>query len=196
MNIKKVLTCTVILFLSASPAFSQIIGTLQANRLNLLNTYESGARPASLGGAFTAVSDDAFALVYNPAGLTQIRKKELSFGINYYSRDLSTNYRGYNSLIPNSSTGISHLATIYPFPTYRGNLVLGFGVFRVGDSNLEYFKSAYRSDLSGTIKNILNQTGTIYQYRFGAGIDISPRIAVGANLIVWDESLQFVEKIS
>jgi hypothetical protein len=196
LNIKKVLICTVILFLNAVPARSQIIGTLQADRLNLLNTYESGARPASLGGAFTAISDDAFALLYNPAGLTQIKKKELSFGIHYAANDLSTNYLGYNSLIPNSSTGISHLTTVYPLPTYRGSLVLGFGIFRVGDSNLEYFKSAYLDDLSGTVRNRLNQTGTIYQYRFGAGIDVSPRVAVGANLIVWDESLQFIEEIS
>ncbi|MCD6380394.1 UPF0164 family protein [bacterium] len=184
------------LFINTAPARSQIIGTLQADRLNLLNTYESGARPASLGGAFTAISDDAFALIYNPAGLTQIKKKELSFGIHYAANDRSNNYLGYNSLIPNSSTGISHLATVHPFPTYRGSLVLGFGIFRVGDSNLEYSKSAYLSDLLGTIRNTLNQTGTIYQYRFGAGIDISPKVAIGANLIVWDESLQFIEEIS
>ena len=138
MNIRKAAISIFITLLCAVPARSQIIGTLQLDRLNLLNTYESGARPASLGGAYTAVSDDAFALIYNPAGLTQIKKKELSFGIHYAAKDLTTNYMGYNSLIPNSSTGIGHLTTVYPYPTYRGSLVLGFGIFRVANSNLEY----------------------------------------------------------
>jgi len=177
-------------------ARSQIIGSLQADRLGFLNTYQSGGRAASLGGAYTAVSNDAFALIYNPAGLTQIKKKELSFGIHYSTEDLSTNYDGHNFLLPNSSAGISHLTTVYPFPTYRGSLVLGFGVFKVADSDLEYFKSSYRADLNGTVTNTLNQTGNIYQYRFGAGVDISPRIAAGANLVVWDGSSGFVEDIS
>ena len=196
MNIRKTAISIFIALLCAVPARSQIIGTVQLDRLNLLNTYGSGARPASLGGAYTAVSDDAFALIYNPAGLTQIKKKELSFGIHYNARDLTTNYMGYNSLIPNSSTGIGHLTTVYPYPTYRGSLVLGFGIFRVANSNLEYLKTAWRSDLSGIIRNTFNQTGTIHQYRFGAGVDISPRVAVGANLVIWDESAQFIEEIS
>ncbi|MDZ7860071.1 MAG: UPF0164 family protein [Candidatus Krumholzibacteriota bacterium] len=196
MNKGKIVIFTVIMLFSAISSRSQIIGTMQADRLDLLNTYQSGGRAASLGGAYTAVSNDAFALIYNPAGLTQINKKELSFGIYYSTEDLSTNYDRYNSLLPNSSTGISHLTTVYPFPTYRGSFVIGFGVFRVANSDLEYFKNSRRDDLNGTIRNTLIQTGNIYQYRFGAGVDISPRIAAGANLVVWDGSSGFVEDIS
>jgi len=32
-----------------------------------------GARPMAMGGAYTAVADDAFAVYYNPAGLAQVR---------------------------------------------------------------------------------------------------------------------------
>lgn len=37
-----------------------------------------GARPLGMGGAFTAVSDDANALFYNPAGLADIKESRLS----------------------------------------------------------------------------------------------------------------------
>ena len=41
---------------------------------------ESGARPIGMGGAFTAVADDAYAIHYNPAGLAQVRRMEFTSG--------------------------------------------------------------------------------------------------------------------
>ena len=37
-----------------------------------------GARPLGMGGAFTALSDDANALFYNPAGLANIKETRVS----------------------------------------------------------------------------------------------------------------------
>ncbi len=37
-----------------------------------------GARAVGLGGAFTAIADDAFALYYNPAGMANLSRKEFS----------------------------------------------------------------------------------------------------------------------
>ena len=37
-----------------------------------------GARPLGMGGAFTAISDDANALFYNPAGLANIKVTTVS----------------------------------------------------------------------------------------------------------------------
>ena len=61
-------------------------GTTSAPFLKIL----PGARPASLGGAFAAVSDSPDACYYNPSGLFQIKNPQLSFmhlvyleGINY-----------------------------------------------------------------------------------------------------------------
>ena len=50
------------------------VGTTAANFLNL----EVGARAISLGGAFTAVANDASALKWNPAGLTYFNRISLS----------------------------------------------------------------------------------------------------------------------
>ncbi|MFH1008894.1 MAG: hypothetical protein V1800_15570 [Candidatus Latescibacterota bacterium] len=40
--------------------------------------YKTGARPASMGGSFVAVADDANAIFLNPSGLTQLDGKELT----------------------------------------------------------------------------------------------------------------------
>ena len=51
----------------------------------VLNSYGAfkdmgwGARPVSMGGAYTAVSDDANAVIYNPAGMVQIANVDSTF---------------------------------------------------------------------------------------------------------------------
>ncbi|MDI6782300.1 MAG: PorV/PorQ family protein, partial [bacterium] len=48
----------------------------------------AGARASGMGEAFCAVSDDTYALYYNPAGLCQLTQKQLSFTHNKWLRDL------------------------------------------------------------------------------------------------------------
>src|ERR1043166_3350945 len=64
------------------------------------NDIVTGARPQGMGGAFVAVADDANALYWNPAGLTQLDSAEATF---MHSNDyditvgpqLNTDYVGF-----------------------------------------------------------------------------------------------------
>ena len=38
-----------------------------------------GARPMGMGGAYTATANDAYSIIWNPAGLTQIQGQQASF---------------------------------------------------------------------------------------------------------------------
>ena len=67
-----------------------------------------GARETSLGGAFTAVADNADAVYYNPAGLTLLKKPEVSFTYNKYIEGMTQQW----------------LAAAYPWKSGT----LGFGV--------------------------------------------------------------------
>lgn len=67
-----------------------------------------GARPAGMGGAFTAIADDVNAALYNPAGLMQLKSPEMSFMYSqlYTGLDevtLNLNYLAY--VHPTSSAG-------------------------------------------------------------------------------------------
>ncbi len=50
------------------------VGAAWGQTLLSLYELERGARPAALGGAFTGLADDAYALVYNPAGLAFLER--------------------------------------------------------------------------------------------------------------------------
>jgi long-subunit fatty acid transport protein len=53
-----------------------------------------GARPAAMGGAFTAVSDDASAVFYNPAGMVRVKKVDFMFSHTNWISDINHEYVG------------------------------------------------------------------------------------------------------
>jgi hypothetical protein len=65
----------------------QKAGTTTANILEV----RLGTRPAAMGGAFIALSDDANAIDYNPAGLGFLHKNELQFNQNKYFDEVISN---------------------------------------------------------------------------------------------------------
>jgi tetratricopeptide (TPR) repeat protein len=60
--------------LATVPAFGESTG----GQVGQFLYFGSGARAMAMGGAFTAVSDDASATYWNPAGMSQITRKELT----------------------------------------------------------------------------------------------------------------------
>jgi long-chain fatty acid transport protein len=202
MMVKRILVlgCTVLVAATCCPreADSQVSSALTLERLGMLTTPGTGARPFAMGGAFTAVSDDAFALLYNPAGLAQIRRKEVSIGLHHANDDITNDFTGLAVEKSHTYTAFGHFSAVYPYPTYRGSLVVGFGIFRVGTSELETMRGGIIEDpdvANGYAENLLLQSGNIYQYHLGVGLDISPRLALGAGLVIWDESTDFTEEI-
>ncbi len=191
-----IMAVTAALAFSPITADAQIMGLLSLDRLSLLDTQGTGARPLAMGGAYTGVSDDAFALLYNPAGLTQIEDREISFGIHHRQAGIEGIYDGLRTSTDNSNTSFGHLAMVQPISSYDNNIVFGLGVFRAGSSDVEYIRNAIRPDLGGTLGNSLLQSGSIYQYRFGLGAELTPRISVGATLVLWNESVDLKENVS
>ena len=176
-------------------AHSQILAGLALEKLGLLGMQGTGARPFAMGGAYTAVSDDAFGLIYNPAGLAEIPRKEISIGLHQRNDEITNTYGNLSAAQSSSHTSLGHLTAVYPYPTYRGSLVFGLGVFQVGNSNIESIKSAYLEGIPASVENSFIQSGTIYQYHFGLAFDLSPRVALGASLVLWNESVDFTDRI-
>jgi hypothetical protein len=86
-----------------------------------------GARPAGMGGAFTAVSDDVNAVLYNPAGAAHATSAQAAFthGRPFTGLDdakLNTNF--FSALVPVSDAGAFGLAwSSLVAPVYQQNTV-------------------------------------------------------------------------
>jgi long-subunit fatty acid transport protein len=90
---------------------------------NSLNRPGSGARAAGMGNAFIAVSDDGTAASWNPAGLSQLRKPEISLVQSgsrrttdldgYRARDESAVFTTLTT--PNTAVDIEFASVAVPF---------------------------------------------------------------------------------
>lgn len=70
---------------------SKSVGTTSADFLNL----PVGARAAAMGGAYSAIAEEASAIYWNPAGLAQIPKLSVIFMRSQYVADISYQYAAY-----------------------------------------------------------------------------------------------------
>jgi len=143
----------------------------------LVQRLGTGARPLGMGGAYTAVSDDAFALLYNPAGLAQVRRIEVTAGLQKRSNKNLVAYLGEGSESPLSRSHIQSLGFVYPFPTYRGSLVMGLSYERVAPLDNEYFRSGFKAVEEETEE--LLDDGSVGAYQAGLALEVSENLALG-----------------
>lgn len=109
-----ILATALTLALGASPAragasfSSDAVGTVGSDFLNL----GAGAKAMAMGGAYTAVAEDASGAYWNPAGLVQINRMSATFMRASYLEDITYQYAAYaHRLSPYSVIGVSMMAT-------------------------------------------------------------------------------------
>ncbi|MBI4553097.1 MAG: tetratricopeptide repeat protein [Candidatus Latescibacteria bacterium] len=160
----------VVLALSAAPARSQALRQVLV-----------GARPMGLGGAFVGIADDANAITWNPAGLPQLQRQEVT--------------SMYSDLF---GLGVKHLYGGYVFPVSDNNAV-GVDTYHIGfdDTELQYgqlkvnlsYGYRWRRILSGgaTVKYVRANTGqdnVTLDNAGGVGVDVGLLVAPHPKLRV------------
>ncbi len=130
----KILSAIILLFVTATNAQNYN----DAIRLGFPG-LGSNARALGMGNAFNALSDDASASYFNPAGFGLIKKMELSGGLSFTNFDNTTTFFGKETNDNTTNTSLNRVSFALPFPTYQGSLVFG----------LSYHKS---KELTGIVK--------------------------------------------
>jgi len=71
----------------------------------------AGSRAAGMGEAFTAVSNDASATYWNPAGLASLENGQVLVTNNRWFQDISNNFAAVNFNIGKTAVGLSYIGT-------------------------------------------------------------------------------------
>jgi hypothetical protein len=148
--------------------------------LPMVQRIGSGVRALGMGGAYTALSNDADGLASNPAGLVRARFAEFSGSIQSRSLETRTVYAGSEESTPLDQSRIHSVGFVYPFPTWRGNLVIGFAYNREVDFDQEYARAGGASAATREEERILEEGG-LSGWRMGMAVDVSPSLALGAT---------------
>jgi long-subunit fatty acid transport protein len=173
----------------------------------------SNARALGMGNAFNALSDDASAAYFNPAGFGLLKKLELSGGLSITSFDNNTTFFGKQSQDNTTNTSFNRISFAFPFPTYQGSLVFGLSYYKSKDlasivkfdgfnfNNNSKIQSLLGTDIpyelfltdnsNNTIINgDLNQSGDILNsgginnWTFSGAIEVQKNFFIGGNLTI------------
>ncbi len=148
-----------------------------------------GDRAAGMGGAYTAVSDDAAGLYYNPAGTAYAKGRSLSVSVNAYNYT-NTDYRSALGGTDWTRTSSTLLPNFFGVVRPLGPGVVGFS-YAVPDSIEEDQDQTYGgfpSSIPGVNVNeyVINLNNNDKTYLFGPSyaMEINKSLAVGATLYV------------
>jgi len=162
----------------------------------------SGARAAGIGSAFIAVADDATAASWNPAGLIQLERAEVSAVGSFYhqqddigsvpqDRDFQISAGGNST----DSVDLNFLSVAYPFELLGRNVVVSANYQRQLDFNrdLEFFverevpNPEEPMSLTGDVQ--MKQQGGLAAVSPSLAVEIIPTLSVGVAVNFWIDQL-------
>ena len=189
MNIPSLARATalaVILVASSLPSYAQVeIGASP-------NPVGSGARAVGMGGAFIAVADDATAASWNPAGLVQLEKPEVSAVGNWsYRRESvsSSNHPEIGGVNISDGLDLNYLSGAYPFTLLNRNMIVSVNYQRLYDFNKD-FKGGFNQTVGPfeiTSANTFFQRGGLSAVSPAFAAQVTPELSVGFTVNFWED---------
>ncbi len=154
------------------------------------NPVGSGARAMGMGGAFIAIADDATAASWNPGGLVQLEKPEMSCVGAFVKRYERTDY----AALPESAgkfdidtANLNYISVAWPFRFLNRNMILS-----LNDQHLFNFNKRMRLDFEknyNTYKSQntyqMNQSGNLYALSPAFAVQVTPWLSLGIAVNLW-----------
>jgi len=142
----------------------------------------------SMGGAFLAVADDYTATYWNPAGIAQIRRTELSASMSHFKMTNTTSYENDQLDDETNATKFNSVGLVIPYPTYRGSLVFAVGYNRVRSFDGGYtFEHNFYADTDTACKRTYDEieSGSLTNWVFSGAMDMTEHLTLGLSLNIW-----------
>jgi len=144
------------------------------------NFFGVGGRAVGMSEAVVVSVMDGTAIVYNPAGLARIKRPELFGALSHERVKNRTGFGGNVATSDFAKTRLNGLDLTVPVPTYRGSLVVAFGVNRT-----KSFDRTLTFQSGGGFAReeaVEEGSGGIREWSAAGAIELSPRLAVGTTL--------------
>ena len=157
------------------------------------NPVGSGARAMGMAGAFIAIADDATAASWNPGGLVQVEKPELSVVGAYFNRSeelTSGVLPGLSSDTTVDGANLNYLSATYPFHLWT-NWVVSVNYQRLYDftRELDYTQDFRDAGVDLVQDKQYSQDGYVGALGIAGAVEILPRFSLGVTFNLWTDEL-------
>ena len=168
----------------------------------------AGARAAGMGGAFTALADDASAASFNPAGLALLVRPEASLVLD--GRRRTDAHAGFASLEdgevelydPSSTSfdtaGLNFASATWPVTASGRNLTFQLSYQRLIDFTFEGDRRFAERSADGaplaTLSQRIDQRGDVSTLSLAGAYQLTQRMSLGLTLSRWDGGWTFATR--
>ncbi|MGE0084081.1 MAG: OmpP1/FadL family transporter [Desulfococcaceae bacterium] len=159
------------------------------------NPVGSGARALGMGGAFISVADDATAASWNPAGLIQLEKPEISIVGSFVHRIEDNSFETHPEADGAESVDVSDLnyfSASYPFALWGYNMIVSLNWQHLYDMTRQWtfpIREEFSPDLFQNQSVDSRQEGSLSALGLACAVQITPDISLGFTLNVWDDDI-------
>ena len=154
------------------------------------NPVGSGARALGMGGAFIAIADDATAASWNPGGLVQLEKPEISIVGAYFHREEDNTFGNHPEASGSQSVdewNLNYLSGAYPFQAFERNMVVSLNYQRLYDFNRQWDYNFNYSSPGGSATAKYQQEGGLNALGLAYSVEIVPSFSAGFTLNYWGD---------
>lgn len=157
------------------------------------NPVGSGARALGMGGAFIAVADDATAASWNPAGLIQLERPEVSIVGNWFSRSEDNDFGDQpqaNGIQRVNESSINYFSAAYPFTLFNRNMIVSLNYQDLYDFTRDWdFTFIHEGGYYAEHQVDYTQDGGLSALGLAYAVQITPYISLGITCNIWDDDL-------
>jgi long-subunit fatty acid transport protein len=158
------------------------------------NPVGSGARALGMGGAFIGVADDATAASWNPGGLIQLERPEVSAVGDYVHRIEDLSFAadpGADGAQTIDRTSLNYMSAAYPFFLAGRNMIVSLNYQHLFDFTRQWSFPLRQSGPNLTLdQNVEHrQEGRLSALGLAYAIQVTPRFSLGMTVNVWDDDL-------
>lgn len=172
------------------------------------NQMGFGTRALGMGGAYSAVAEDYSATYWNPAGLAQLRRREIWLSASYLNLANDFSLNGNSISATANTTKFNSVGLVYPVSTFKGSLVvaLGYQQLKDFDFSAHYLPTSDQGNSEFSFRGLdpnqpeaisdfygaevqnegsLNSEGSINQFSMAGAVGITSDILIGLTLNFW-----------
>jgi long-subunit fatty acid transport protein len=142
-----------------------------------------------MGGAFSAVADDATAATWNPAGMTQLERLELAASVGLYHRQVR---QEDGSSDRDDEVDLDHVSGIMPFHAFGCQQTFGLAWQRQFDFGRSVSASSVADDGMGLVieQDIeVEVEGALAAWLLSYAVEAYPGLAFGVTIQAWGDDL-------
>ncbi len=156
------------------------------------NPVGSGARAIGMGGAFISVADDATAASWNPAGLTNLKQKEISIVGSYFSSERGYDTSGLSGVADYHSDNLfrlNYLSAAFPFTFGSRFMVFSFNYQHLyeftEEKTLRWSYDIPEASIKRDKESYIKQNGALTPVSPAVAVQITPALSLGITGNFW-----------